>query len=422
MKKLLILGGGTGGTIMANKLHRVLDRAQWKITVVERSERHYYQPGFLFIPFGIYSERDVIKPSGKFFPLSVDVITAEIERIEPQTNRVILRNGAVLDYDFLIIATGTNIHPEETEGMAGDLWQKSIFDFYTIEGTMALTNALKEWKGGRIIMHITEMPIKCPVAPLEFLFLADAFFTEKGIRNKVELQLVTPLSGAFTKPIASRILGESLSRRNITVVPEFNIARVDTNAKTVVSWDDITIPFDLLVTVPTNKGDAAIGRSGMGDELDFVPTDKNTLRSRDYENIFVIGDATDLPSSKAGSVAHFQSDILFENLLSAIKGHPLQATFDGHSNCFIESGSGKGVLIDFNYTTEPLPGTFPYAGIGPFPLLKESRISHYGKLMFRWVYWNMLLKGRGIPTIHSHMTMSGKRFISSETIGNYSGT
>lgn len=418
MKKLVILGGGTGGTIMANKLHRALDRSQWNITVVDKNESHYYQPGFLFLPFGGYTARDVTKPGKIFFPSGAEVVTAEIERIEPKLNRVILRNRAALNYDFLIIATGTNVHPEETEGMAGELWRKSIFDFYTIEGSMALTEALKDWKGGRLVMHIAEMPIKCPVAPLEFLFLADAFFRKKGMRDRVDLRFVTTLSGAFTKPIASRMLGESLSKRNITVTPEFNIARVDTDAKTIVSWDDVTIPFDLLVTVPVNKGDAAIGRSGMGDELDFVPTDRQTLRSRDYENIFVIGDATDLPTSKAGSVAHFQADILYENILSAMKGRTLQAKFDGHSNCFIESGFGKGILIDFNYDTEPLPGTFPYAGIGPFQLLKESRISHFGKLMFRWIYWNMLLKGRGIPTIHSEMTMAGKRLVSPEIIGS----
>ncbi len=167
-------------------------------------------------------------------------------------------------------------------------------------------------------------------------------------------------------------------------------------------------PYDVLITIPTNMGDDCIGRSGMGDELSFIPTDRETLRSKQFENIFVIGDATDLPSSKAGSVAHFQADILIENLLSAIDGREMKAKFDGHANCFIESGFGKGILIDFNYDIEPLPGKFPLPGVGPFSLLKETRMNHYGKMMFRWMYWNLLLKGRPI-FVPSKMSLAGKK-------------
>ncbi len=164
-----------------------------------------------------------------------------------------------------------------------------------------------------------------------------------------------------------------------------------------------------IVTIPTNKGDDAIARSGMGDVLNFIPTDKHTLMAEGFDNIFVIGDATNLPSSKAGSVAHFQSDILFENFMDVIEGRKPSAKFDGHANCFIESGFGKGILIDFNYNTEPLPGKFPLPGIGPFSLLEETKMNHYGKVMFRWMYWNFLLKGIELP-IESQMTMAGKRF------------
>ncbi len=252
------------------------------------------------------------------------------------------------------------------------------------------------------------MPIKCPVAPLEFAFLADWFFTEKGIRDKVDIHFVTPLPGAFTKPRASAILGDFLAKKNIKLTSEFSIGRVDTESKEIISWDERKIPFDLLVTIPTNMGDEAIARSGIGDELNFIPTDKESLRSKAFENVFVIGDATDLPSSKAGSVAHFQSDILLENFLAAVENREMMAKFDGHANCFIESGFGKGVLIDFNYDTEPLPGKFPLPGIGPFSLLEETKMNHYGKLMFRWTYWNFLLKGLELP-IEYNMSMAGKR-------------
>jgi len=408
MKKLVILGAGTAGTMMLNKLYNALDSKEWSFTIVDKDETHYYQPGFLFIPFGIYSRRDVIKPKRDFFPSGVEVILSEIEKIEPENNRVILKNNKVLPYDYLIIATGSRVDASEIEGMQEKLWYKNIFEFYTVDGACALENFFKHWDGGKLVIHITEMPIKCPVAPLEFAFLSDWYFTEKGIRDKVDINFVTPLPGAFTKPRASAILGDFLEKKNIKLVTDFNIARVDNDEKKIVSWDGTEVPFDVLVTIPTNKGDEAIARSGLGDELNFIPTDKHTLLAQGYNNIFVIGDATNLPSSKAGSVAHFQADILFENFLDVIEGREPKAKFDGHANCFIESGFGKGILIDFNYDTEPLPGKFPLPGIGPFSLLEETKMNHYGKVMFRWMYWNFLLKGVELP-IESHMTMAGKR-------------
>jgi len=408
MRKLVILGAGTAGTMMLNKFTAALDRSEWQITIIDQYETHYYQPGFLFIPFGIYNNKDVIKPKRDFFPPGSNVIMSAIDKIEPEKNRVLLTNNVVVPYDYLIVATGAKIMPGQTEGMVDGQWHKSIFDFYTIDGASALADFFKRWEGGKLVINITEMPIKCPVAPLEFAFLADWYFTERGIRDKVDIHFVTPLPGAFTKPRASAILGDFLDKKNIRLTSEFAIGRVDNEPKTIVSWDENEIPFDVLVTIPTNMGDEAIVRSGLGDELNFIPTNKQTLRSEQHENIFVIGDATNLPSSKAGSVAHFQSDILFENFMSIIEGHVPRAQFDGHANCFIESGFGKGILIDFNYDTEPLPGKFPLPGVGPFSLLEETKMNHYGKIMFRWMYWNFLLKGLEMP-IESNMSMAGKR-------------
>ncbi|MFC1553302.1 NAD(P)/FAD-dependent oxidoreductase [candidate division KSB1 bacterium] len=408
MKKLVILGAGTAGTMMLNKLSEALNPNEWHITIVDQEETHYYQPGFLFIPFGMYTKKDVIKPKRDFFPQGTDVIVSEIDKIEPDNNKVILKNNVVLQYDFLIIATGARIRPDETEGMKDKLWYKEIFDFYTIDGACALANHFKHWKGGKLVVNVTEMPIKCPVAPLEFVFLADWYFTERGIRDKVEIEFVTPLPGAFTKPRASGILSDFLDKKNIKLTTEFGLARIDNDKKTLVSWEEDEIEFDTLVTIPTNMGDEAIERSGMGNEFNFIPTDPETLRSKKFENIFVIGDATDLPSSKAGSVAHFESEILYENLLSAIEGREMLAKFDGHANCYIESGFGKGILIDFNYDTEPLPGKYPLPGVGPFSLLEETKMNHYGKVMFRWIYWNFLLKGLELP-VETHMSMAGKR-------------
>ncbi len=408
MKRLLVLGGGTAGTMMVNKLAPVLDKNEWSITLVDEHETHYYQPGFLFIPFGIYTPEEVKKPKRDFFPSGVEVIISKIELIEPDKNRVKLQNGRVLQYDLMIIATGTQIHPEETEGMKEEAWHKNIFDFYTIEGATALRNFLKYWDGGKMVLNIVEMPIKCPVAPLEFVFLADWFFTEQGIRDKVEIEFVTPLPGAFTKPIAAKFLGQFLEKKNIKLRPDFSIARVDYKNNKILDWENHEVDYDLLVTIPTNMGAQVIADSGMGDDLNFIPTDKHTLQSKNYENIFIIGDATDLPSSKAGSVAHFEAEVLFENILRYIDKRPLKAAFDGHANCYIESGFGKGILIDFNYDVEPLPGKYPLPGIGPFSLLEETRMNHWGKMTFRWVYWNLLLKGAELP-IEAQMNMAGKK-------------
>ena len=408
MKKLLILGAGTAGTMMANKMRKTLARNEWEITIVDQYKTHYYQPGFLFIPFGIYTKSDVIKPKSDFFPVGVNVIFSAIQKIEPDENKVILDDGVVLKYDYLLIATGTRTAPEETEGLMGKLWYKEIFDFYTIDGAVALASFLKTWKGGKLVVNIAELPYKCPVAPLEFVFFADAFFTERGIRDKVDITYVTPLPGAFTKPRATKMLGELLEQKNIHIVPDFNIMKVDNENKTIVDFGGIEIPFDCLVSIPTNLGADVIESSGLGDDMNFVKTDKHTLQQVDYKNIFVIGDAANIPTSKAGSVAHFAAEIVEENLMCSIEGRELTGHFDGHANCYIETGFGKGTLIDFNYDTEPLPGSFPFPGLGPFGLLKVTRMNHYGKLLFRWIYWHILLKGKEMP-IDSEMQMAGKK-------------
>lgn len=407
MKNLLILGAGSAGTMMANHLSDKLPE-NWSITIVDQYEKHYYQPGFLFLPFGIYEEKDCYKKRKKFLPKNIHYIQKGIDLIEPEQHHVRLDDGEELHFDLLIIATGSRIAPEEVEGMKGPEWHKSVFDFYTFEGAKALRDKLATFNGGKLVVHITEMPIKCPVAPLEFAFLADWYFQERGIRDKVDISYVTPLDGAFTKPTAANALGHLLEEKGIHIVPDFAIASVDNKEKKIVSWDEVEVPFDLLVTVPTNMGDEVMLRSGLGDDLNFVPTKKHTLQSQEYEDIFVLGDATNLPTSKAGSVAHFEAEVLTENILRYIKGEKLEEDFDGHANCFVETGFNKAMLIDFNYDQEPVPGVFPFDHIGPMKLLQENRMNHWGKLAFRWIYWNMLMKGKKIPFISPKMSLVGK--------------
>jgi len=408
VKRLLVLGAGTAGTMAVNKLRPRLSRDEWNITVVDSDDTHYYQPGYLFMPFGIYQPDDVVKPKKRFIPSGVDLLIGEVDKVEPEDNRVLLVDGTQLPYDYLVIASGTSPRPEETPGMAEGEWRKSVHEFYTYEGATALAETLKSWEGGRLVVHVTEMPIKCPVAPLEFTFLADAFFTEQGMRDKVDITYVTPLEGAFTKPVASKYLGDMLETRSVNLEPDFMIESVDPEAKKIVSYDEREIDFDLLVTVPLNMGADFIARSGLGDDLNYVPVDKETLLSKSYNNIFAVGDASDIPASKAGSVAHFAMDLFPENFLRHIEGLQMTEPFDGHANCFIETGHGKGLLIDFNYETEPLPGKYPLPGLGPFSLLKETEMNHWGKVMFRWMYWNILLPGKELP-LPALMSMAGKQ-------------
>lgn len=409
MKTFLILGAGTGGTMVANKMHEILDPREWRIIIVDKEECHHYQPGYLFIPFDMYSRNDVIKPKRDFIPQGVEMVMSEIDLIEPDENRVrLVKENQVITYDYLVVATGSRIAPEETPGLLdGGGWEKNIFDFYTLEGSVKLAEFLKFWKGGKLVVHISEMPIKCPVAPLEFIFLADWFFTERGMRDKVELVFVTPLSGAFTKPRASEILGGMIEKRHIEIIPDFAIMEVDAENNKIISYDGKEVDYDLLVTVPVNMGAEVIDRSGMGDELAFVPTNKYTLQSEKWENIWVIGDASDVPTSKAGSVAHFELEVLLENIQRHMAGFDPLPKFDGHANCFIESGFEKGILLDFNYDVEPLPGRYPLPGFGPFALLQESPINHWGKMSFRWIYWHIMLKGGELP-FESQMSMAGK--------------
>jgi sulfide:quinone oxidoreductase len=393
--------------MIVNRLHRHLP-PEWSITVVDQDDCHVYQPGLLLLPFDAYESAELMKPRRRFIPRDVDLIISEIERVNADDCQVLLTNGRTLAYDYLVIASGTSPRPDQTPGMEGEEWRKSVFDFYTLEGAVALRDKLLSWQGGRLVVHVTEMPIKCPVAPLEFAFLADAYFEERRTRDKVDITYVTPLEGAFTRPVASRRLGGMLADRNITLEGDFVVERIDTDTKTLVSMDEREVPFDLLVTVPVNMGADFVGRSGLGDELNYVPVDKQTLQSKQYRNIFAVGDASDIPTSKAGSVAHFAAEIFVENFLDLVAGRPMTRTFDGHANCFVESGHGKGLLIDFNYDTEPLPGRYPVPHIGPFTLLDESRANHLGKLGFRWAYWHLLLTGRPLP-VPTLMSMAGKR-------------
>jgi sulfide:quinone oxidoreductase len=406
--RIVILGAGTGGTMIANRLRRRLDEDEAHITIVDRDDLHVYQPGLLFVPFGLADAEDIVKPRSRQLRRGIVFHEAEVDHVELEQDQVELSDGAVLPYDVLVVATGVTLQPEETEGLLGDGWRERTFTFYEVGGAEELARALDDFDGGRVVVNLVDMPIKCPVAPLEFAFLADSYFTERQIRDRVELTYVTPLDGAFTKPVASERLAGLLAAKDIELVTEFAVGEVDGNNGRLVSWDEREVPFDLLVTVPLHGGAAYVARSeGLGDVLGFVPTDPRTLQSLARPNVFALGDATNVPISKAGSVTHFEGEALAENVVRFLAADELAPTYDGHANCFIETGFGKALLIDFNYETEPLPGRFP-TSVGPLSLLEESRLNHLGKLMFPWVYWHVLLPGRDVPGITPEMPERGK--------------
>ena len=406
-RQLVVLGAGTAGTMVVNKLRRSLPATDWTITVVDRDDIHDYQPGYLFIPFGINTPEQVRRTKRPFIRDGVDVVLAEVDRVDAAAKAVHLADGRVLAYDQLVIATGTSPRPDQTEGTLGPQWHKEVGEFYTYEGAVALRDQLARFTGGRLVVHITELPIKCPVAPLEFTFLADDWLRKRGLRERTELVFVTPLDGAFTKPVASKALGNILDDKGVVVEPDFMVERIDQDRKMLVSYDEREVPYDQLVTIPLNMGAEFVARSGLGDELNYVPVDKHTMQSTEHPDIWALGDAGNLPTSKAGSVAHFSVEVFVENFLEHVAGRPMSHSFDGHANCFVESGNGKALLLDFNYDTEPLTGHFPFPKVGPMTLLGESRANHLGKLAFRHVYWNALLPGRPLG-LKAEMSMAGK--------------
>ena len=406
--RIVILGAGTGGTLTANRLRREYGGDAASITVVDQDDRHVYQPGLLFVPFGLADADDIVRPRRRQLHDGIDYHQSAIDRVDLAADTVHLSDGTTLAYDVLVVATGATLVPEETEGLTGPGWGENVHTFYAIEAATELEAALRSFDGGRLVVNVVDMPIKCPVAPLEFCFLADWFFHERKMRDRVELVYVTPLDAAFTKPVAAASLGGMLEERGIELITEFNTGEVDGPGGRLVSYDEREVAFDLAVVIPLHGGQPYVGRSeGLGDELHFVATDPHTLQSTVKPNVFAIGDATALPASKAGSVTHFEGEVLVENVQRFLAGDELDASYDGHANCFIETGFGKAMLIDFNYDQEPVPGHFPTA-VG-LPLLKESRMNHLGKLMFQWFYWHVLLPGRDVPGIGSEMPTAGKQ-------------
>jgi sulfide:quinone oxidoreductase len=408
--RVVVLGDGVGGLVTANLLAKESRRrgVPLDLKLIGSSPVHTYQPGLLFLPFrkpGYRTLADIQKPTSGFVGGGVEYLTEQVVAIDTGQRTVTTGRGSYR-YDWLVLALGARTRIEEVEGLP-EQWGVRAHGFYTPGSALRLAEALPAFVGGDLVIDIAEMPIKCPVAPLEFALLADEYLTRRGIRERTRLTVVTPLGGAFTKPVCNRMLSGLLLEKRVRVIPDAPLLSV--TEKDITCPGGKSIPYDLLVAVAPHEGSDLIEEAGLGDGLGFGLTDQHTLKSRVAERVFLVGDNTNVPTSKAGSVAHFQADAVVRNLLREIAGSEAEPLADGHTNCFIESGFGQAVLIDFNYDLEPVPGEFPLPHLGPLSLLRPTRANHLGKLAFKPIYWHLLLPGRHIPLVHARMSTVGKR-------------
>jgi sulfide:quinone oxidoreductase len=383
-RQIVILGSGTGGTLTANRLRRHYDESEFRIIVVDQDDDHVHRPGLVSVAFGLTEPEAIVRPRHLQLHDGIGFRRAKAAAVDLGARKVHFTDGTSLDYEVLVLATGTTARPEELQGLAVPGQGGRVFTLHDLPGVVALRRALASFEGGRLVADVAGMPGACPAAALEFCFLADWYFRRRGIRDRVDLACVTPLDGAFARPAASRALGRLLEAKGIELVTGFTTDTVDGEGGRLVSYDGREVPFDLVAVVPPHGGAAYVGRSpGLGDERGFVTVDRHTLQSTSRPDVFAIGDATGTPGPELVSAAHSQGRVLVNNIRRFLAGGPLDGSFDGPASGYVETGFGKALLIDFGQDTEPL--------------LKESRLNHLGRRASQWLYWNSVLPGRELP-------------------------
>ncbi len=374
MKKIVILGGGTGGTVVANILARKISR-EAEITLVNNSPQHIYQPGFLYLALGeILDESKITREEEKLLDRKIRLVIDNAVKIDVQNRMVILSSGKQLEYDYLVISTGSRIVPEEVQGY------EASYHFYSLDGARRLYEALERFREGVIAVGIGGIPYKCPPAPAEFCCLLDYYFTKRGIRNKVEIHYLSPLPRTFPHEAVAEAITKMMEKKGIHWHPMFNIESIDPEKKIVNSLEGESLKFDLLVMVPPHRGAEVIEASGLGVDGGWVPVDKHTLQYKDYSEVYAIGDATNLPVSKSGAAAHFEAKIVADRISSEIMGDEPRAMYDGRVLCFCDAGFRKAIYMDFNYERPPKKPRFSY-------------LWYLGKQMVNKFYWSLILKG-----------------------------
>ena len=384
MHRILILGGGVGGTLTANLLARNLkkriDRGDVEVTVVDLTGRHTYQPGFMYIAMGGERAEKLVRSERSLLDSRVQLVVGDAVKIDEANRTVLLADGLTLAYDQLVLATGSRIVPEEIEHFA-----EEAHHFYTAEASLKLRKALDAFTGGTIVVAIAGMPYKCPPAPLEVSFLIEAELRERGLRDKTQMHYCSPIGRAFTIESVSEMATPILAEKGIELHTFFNVESIDPAKKVVESLEGEELAYDLLILVPPHKGAQVLIDSGLAPAPGgWLPTDRHTLQVGGRANVYALGDATDLPLSKAGSTAHFEAPIVAERIAATVRGRQPEgkhASYEGKVMCFFEVGDGKGTLLQFDYDHPPKPP-------------KPNRMWHLGKIVFNKTYWHTVPKGR----------------------------
>jgi sulfide:quinone oxidoreductase len=381
---VLVLGGGVGGTLTANLVSRRLKKriaaGEVEVTVVDSTGQHVYQPGFMYIAMGGERAKNLSRPERSLLDSRVNLVVATATNIDVEGQVVELDNGDRLNYDQLVLATGSRIVPERIEHFA-----EEAHHFYSAKAAAKLRKALDAFTGGKIIVGIAGMPYKCPPAPLEVSFLIESELRDRGLRDKTEMHYCSPIGRAFTIESVSEMATPILEEKGIELHTFFNVEEIDPAAKVVKSLEGEDLPYDLLILVPPHAGAQLVIDAGLASAPGgWLPTDRHTLKVGDRANVFALGDATDLPLSKAGSTAHFEAPVVAEQVAAAIEGRApsgKHASYEGKVMCFFEVGDGKGTLLQFDYDHPPKPP-------------KPGRVWHLGKIVFNKTYWQTVPKGR----------------------------
>ena len=384
MRRIVILGGGVGGTLTANllvrKLRARIDLGEVEVVVVDATGQHVYQPGFMYIAMGGERAANLQRPERSLLDKRVDLVVGEVADVDVEHRIVTLQDGLPLGYDHLVLATGSRIVPE-----AIDHFDSEAQHFYTAAAARRLRLALDRFTGGRIVIGIAGMPYKCPPAPLEVAFLIDSELRERGLREHTILDFCSPIGRAFTIESVSDMATPILAEKGIELHTFFNVEAIDADRKVVQSLEGEELPYDLLVLVPPHRGQQFLIDSGLAPAPGgWLPTDRHTLQVGGRPNVFALGDATDLPLSKAGSTAHFEAPVVVEGIVAAVEGREpagKHAAYEGRVMCFFEVGDGKGTLLRFDYDHPPKPP-------------KPNALWHLGKVVFNKTYFHTVPRGR----------------------------
>jgi sulfide:quinone oxidoreductase len=377
--RVVVIGGGVGGTLVANLLSKELGR-ETNVTVVDPTGMHHYQPGYLYLALGQANGRWLARDERTLLRRDVDLVVDEAIRVDPDTGLVQLARGGTLEWDHLVIATGARLMHDEVPGLV-----QGAHGFYSLDGAQRLREELGRFRGGRVLVGVAGIPYKCPPAPVEFVFMLEEYLRKRGIRDRSEVTLLSPLNRAFTIESASKVIQPVLEERGIGLATFFNVEEVDPSAHTVSSLEGEKAEYDLLVLVPPHRGQTLVTDSNLGDASGWIPTDRFTLQVQDHEHIFAMGDATNLPISKSGSTAHFEAPVVASRIASLVRGSAPKTNYGGRVMCFLETGDRKATVLRFDYEHPPAP---------PAP----SVIWHSAKWMFNRLYWETVPKGR-IPNL-----------------------